>query len=588
MGIQDRARAEMARREIERRKGVKKQSLGANPNIIEEMHEDVSAYDRAVVKNFSQDPEKSQSYLKKQYPHLDIRNFDGRIIMKDKEQSDWKALDPDTGFFSTDILNDAGDIVYDVGSGIAEGAALAGGTVATTPIGGIAASAATGAASEAARQGIGSMLGIDNELGQGAVDTLTMGALSGAVPGIGHAITPGLKAMASGAKKAAPKILGMIGNPSEESIETLMKSTGDVKRFEKDGLTPFISSIQEGVEDAVLKEGKESGEQTAKIIGKAGNVDITEAQQPILDRISDLQKTFDKQPNPVNKANLEDAVESYNKFFGVYEVDDVGNMILNATEELSPMMDGTDAWKLQQEMRGVSKTFNKRSSGLIERHNKSSSVADQRTANSFAESESKINKVLSNATDGESSVAKRRYQLNKEIQKEIAPKFKSAEATERTLRTLQQPNNKIKRELFDYLDNNYGTGVIRAANKVKMFDTFGSQAKGVTGLDTANITQQTPLSGILGGLGGIVGWSAGSGFSAMAGAAAGQALGKKLSSPKAIRKYVEGIIRTDKYMKVLDKKTKKYMKEELFKKINRGDGLRELIKTSAKASKDRG
>jgi hypothetical protein len=214
-------------------------------------------------------------------------------------------------------------------------------------------------------------------------------------------------------------------------------------------------------------------------------------------------------------------------------------------------------------------------------------VADKRTANAFADTETGINKVFSEASDGASSQAKRRYMLNKEAQESLAPGFKDNEKAINTLRSISKSGKEIKRELLEHMDGKYNTGLIDSANKVKMFDTFGKGAKGVDGSDIIT-GPQTPLSKGLAAIGGIAGWKMGSAQGALAGSAGGQAIGKKLSSPKAIRTYIEQIIRAEKKTNVLDKKTKDWMRTELYNKFTKGDALRETLKTTKKLSDERG
>lgn len=252
MDMRQAAIRELARRELARRQSSTNLD---NPKINEEMHPDISFMDRAVVKNFGQGTESSAKYLQEKHPNLDIKPFGDRVLIKDKNASEWKVLDPDTGFFSKDILNDAGDIVYDIGSGIAQGAALAGGTLVGTPLTGIAANAATGAASEALRQGLGKAIGIDNKLDQGVKDTLTVGAISGLAP----SAVKGLVKTALAAKKAAKGGVKFLTGVTDDAINVLRDNPNVITDAEKNGIGHYLESksnaMMSKVNEAKLNQG---------------------------------------------------------------------------------------------------------------------------------------------------------------------------------------------------------------------------------------------------------------------------------------------------------------------------------------------
>lgn len=151
-----------------------------NTQYLEESPDALSWGDRAIAKNFANSPEAQAAYIRQQYPNQQVTLKDGNIYMRGNNQEPWKAMDPDTGFFSKDIINDAGDILYDTGAGMVQSAAtaasaLAGGA-ATLPSGGwgaipaaMAGSSASGAAIEAGRQQIGKWAGIPQEIDGGQV-----------------------------------------------------------------------------------------------------------------------------------------------------------------------------------------------------------------------------------------------------------------------------------------------------------------------------------------------------------------------------------------------------------------------------------
>jgi hypothetical protein len=146
--------------------------------VRQEMHPDVSTGDRLLIKNLAQNPEVGVKYLQKKlkekYPDQEkphsVRIKQGEIQLKGPGEQEFRVVDPDTGFFSKDMLRDAGDVLYDTVSGIGQGigtakAALLAGPGAL-PVG-MAASGVLGGAAEALKQKLGKQLGLDQQVDWG-------------------------------------------------------------------------------------------------------------------------------------------------------------------------------------------------------------------------------------------------------------------------------------------------------------------------------------------------------------------------------------------------------------------------------------
>lgn len=163
--------------------------------IVEEMHPDLSTVDRLKVKNFGGSGPEAVGYLQKKNPGLQFRVDDitKEILAKKPEEGQWRKLDPDTGFFSTDFLRDAGDVAFDVLGGIGTSAATAAGGMAGAAAGGVGAlpaAAAAGSASstgiEALRQLVGQGLGVSSGLDpSNLAGAAVMGGLSPVLFGTG-------------------------------------------------------------------------------------------------------------------------------------------------------------------------------------------------------------------------------------------------------------------------------------------------------------------------------------------------------------------------------------------------------------------
>lgn len=273
MGMREEAMKEMARREMARRQGA----MNDTPNIIEEMHEGISAADRAIVKNLSTSPEKSASYLKKHNPQLDTRVWDGRVLVKGKQEKEWRVLDPDTGIFSSDILNDIGDVGYDVASGVAQALAL--------PAAGIVGSGLAGAGAEALRQGLGSVAGIEDNINVG--DIALTGAIGAAVPAAGKAIAPAVSKVAGAGKKLVSGLteanaddVGVFVNKSGALDDILQSDTGFTDSYNR--IIKEVSDKEKIFKNQINKQFDE--------LKKSGvEVDITGAKAVYDDNLARLK-----------------------------------------------------------------------------------------------------------------------------------------------------------------------------------------------------------------------------------------------------------------------------------------------------------
>jgi hypothetical protein len=146
--------------------------------ILNETHPSISWLDRAIVKNLSTSPQSALAYLQKEYPAMEF-SFDewspGDIITRAKGDSVYRRLDP-KGFDIADLSDIGSDVLGAAGN---IGATALGGVSGNLP-GAIAAGGASSAAIEAARQGLGSLAGIPNNID--ATDIGILGATGAVSP----------------------------------------------------------------------------------------------------------------------------------------------------------------------------------------------------------------------------------------------------------------------------------------------------------------------------------------------------------------------------------------------------------------------
>lgn len=236
---------------------------------------DISVEHRAKAKLFAANPEQQLSYIKKNYPDLDVVLNQGEVYAKKRGVNEpYKAMDPEfspwSSFSSTvkDLPQDVLESLYDVGGGAVQGAATTigalPGVLSFNPLlaagGAVGASAASGAGVEGFRQMLGKALGVNEEYDPGQIGMATaVGAVS---PAVGAAASKGLQAAGKGLKWLGA---GMTKFTPEE-VSTYLEQMPAVNRI-KDLLT----SRQEHV---LNKEAADTISGVRGTLAKAGmNVD---------------------------------------------------------------------------------------------------------------------------------------------------------------------------------------------------------------------------------------------------------------------------------------------------------------------------
>lgn len=238
---------------------------------VENVSSDIPWQDRLAVKNLGGSTEDQISYLKKNNPLLDIREYQGEIVAKTPGDKKYKKLDP-TGFTNPqEFIQDLTDVGYDVASGVLTGAAGAAGAVPGALFGGgvggigtaMAASGAASAGLEALRQGLGVAGKVRSDIS--GKEIATSGILGGLTTGIfGGGATKGL------VEKAVSKP-GIVANQLKKVMDVIPESmTEDVKkgiakRVIEDSQKGLISrklgskitSVVSGIDENAIKKANE-------------------------------------------------------------------------------------------------------------------------------------------------------------------------------------------------------------------------------------------------------------------------------------------------------------------------------------------
>jgi hypothetical protein len=493
----------------------------AADEIEQKMPDFISWKDRAIVKNFANSPQASLKYMQLRYPNAEFKlDANGEVIGREKGQTKWGQLDPST-MGAMELLRDAGDIAYDVGGAIAQGAATTAGAAAGLPLGGVgalatgsAASAASGAAIEAARQQAGKELGIPQEVS--GEDVALSGAV-GAIPlltGVGKVGGRNIRG-ALGAvwdktgKPVVTKMQSMATGIPAKNITTLNNNMDELTTLKKQGLTPYLEDIGQRSSEIMQAEKTRLGKAVPEALEQAGqNIDISEAQAVYKEALTRLNNN--DYVNDNEKRALMKVVMDFKKHFSKDDVFMFGQQ--------SPK----DAFKLQQSLKDSAKFYSqpqnlKQDSGAVRK-------ASQ-------EGYHGLNRAFARATDSASTKAKADYADFMNID-ETLPDFEDPQKVFNALTSLDSDKKIVQRETLNRLKDQGPLDLSQDIDKLNAWKSF----YGDTG---SNIMRQAPLAGVGGSVGGLVGYNTEGGLSgATAGGLIGAGLGGALGNRKALELYL--------------------------------------------------
>lgn len=521
------------------------------PEVIQEMHPSLSSKDRLIAQNLANSPESAVKYFMKQYPDMDIKHDpqSGQYLFKSPGEKAYKVLDPDTGFFSKDILNDVGDVAWDVGAGVAEGAATAGGALAgaaaTLPAlgsgaipGAMLAGAASSAGMEAARQKLGQALGIPQDVDM--TDVAISGGLGAASPllfGAGKSKGAIKGAYDFGRNKILPTVAEKVTGVPRTATRTALNRMGEIDNLSANGLTDTVSDMRSELVDTIAKRKREAGKELGDAIESTGKqVDISGARNEILGEIQRLDKLAQEAPTKANMTKLTNAKSAYNDILGI--ADEAGNVIAEVPNKVS----GRQAFNMQEDFGDMADLSKLSTPSTGSRFSPSATRSDKMLAERFRGGYNQINKGLDDATDGLSQKFKNKYAQYAEEQKTLNKHFKDDEAT---LRTLSNPNAKGKQLLYeklDVIDAREGTNMGKNAKLLEAYNFFGKPGVDtLSGAATTSTSRTIPLAIAGGGIGGIAGNQMGGPYGGMAGGTAGAAIGAMLGNPAVLKAHLRAI-----------------------------------------------
>jgi hypothetical protein len=568
--------------------------------FIQEMPEALSWKDRAIVKNFSNNSKDAAVFLQEKYPDHDVTvNDRGGLYMRKRGDRDWKAVDPDTGFFSKDFLNDVTDIGFDTIAGVGTSAATAAGGLAGAGAGGIGAlpaAAAAGAASsgglETLRQSLGKALGIKQDYdaanigmsaGFGAVSPLVFGtgatqkqllqkALASNLDDAGIEALKKSQQGAAGklydwaAKKALPWTVGKAGGYQTKDLQDLPKYLSRIEAVEGKGVEGMMGYVDEATDDyigSVRQQVTQTGKELQEAYSKEGlKVPMMAANERMLGLRNEILEEIAKNPTDNNQAKLEAWEQVYENLFmqnkKVAEkvtkqvptglLDAAGKPITTAVEEtveksvkvpMVGLMDADAAFSLKKDLADAA-GLSKIEGGLVSRYSKAAPIEKQLKGVLSLAAEDVDKELVKAAPD--SKVLKDKLRQYFEDTKALNRYVSKPEAALKTLQTLDSPQKAIT--LARIRRTPGGRALEEKARVLSLGKKFSPQLSEVMSSGGATSTSRTiPLQAAGAMVGGYAGYKLGNELggpgSGFAGAGLGSliagTLGSKFFSPAAIR-----------------------------------------------------
>ncbi len=552
-------------------------SQGAAPQtekVINEMHPEIDFATRAIYKNFGADPEASFRYLQKKLPNLQLKkDKEGEVLAKRADETEWKRLDP-KGFDIQDIT----DVGYDVPAAVAQGAATAAAGLAGGAAGGgvgaipaaMGASGLSGAVLEGARQGIGSLFGIEDNASKeqalvagaaGLVSPLMFGTGAGAKEAIKYAGKEGAKDLLqtqrgllgrgydAAAGYVGPKLGSLV---SGENAKVIKKAAEILPEIKAADTNPEIRSLP-------LK-------QVAQDVPRKLKQVTTETGQ----RLEELRGMIDQQPGLIltgeGAATKGTGSISAQEFIQPFQ--DLAEKISQggaATE--GQLKDAqTLARVIEQEFKGLPenltaaqvdtlrKRFKERAqqyglnygkTGQAVGGTEGASAIDAQIALAFEESRRKMNDSIISRLEqmgpeyaDEYAKLNDQYSYLKGVAKENNNKFK----TSKSVSDFLARSTKDDLEAQNLLDIQTITGVNLEdlATRDQALRTFSKPSTEIRSLGgTTSTSRSIPLAVAGGTAGYYLGQQSGGEYSPFLAAVLGGGLGSKLGSPAAMRNYMQ-------------------------------------------------
>lgn len=605
--------------EVEKR--IAKLEKEAPPATVQETHPQFTDADRLVVKNFSANNEAAVNYLQKRHPNLEVSVDDasGQIKARSRDGKEpvYRVLDPDLGVLGTltnpgELLRDSGDLLYDVAAGAGTGLATAAGGLAGTAAGGIGAlpgGAAAGAAAstgfEGLRQGLGRLLGVeDNFDAGGLVGAGVAGAASPLLLGTGGQVASGLgrKILGEGmsdaavvaAQKAQRGAAGLawdnVGAPLARTVgakfgaavsgvgEDALRAVGDENKAfrqaikDPEGVLNFVENVGGDVDAKFLAKKQDAYGRLQSALGEAADesVDLSTVKDRLKNAIREAQSQAGERKGTGGSSEiLESLKEAFQKHFVYGDTIDIPTQSMKASGILdasgNPVMHsvtGSTKQTVQKELSTLSPQAAIELSGdLAELANLQAVKAGQVTGNRFAgatkaekrlqtlgadlkrELDSRIDAVVPR----EAMPARREYGELLGLEKSINKLTQNPSQAFANLRNADMTSNLAKKQLLRRADRVVGTNLEKQAGMAEALETY---APGRRSFFSKLSSLKSIPAGAAGGLaGGIIAQQ--NEVSPWLGGVGGAMVGSALGGPAAMRRYIQGGLRVKNFSPLL-------------------------------------
>lgn len=568
------------------------------PRVLNEMHPEITAADRFVVKNFSKDNEVAANHLRKRHPNLEIvvdKGSDQILVRKKpgpwKQQTsptgeeEWRVLDPDStleeslnplniGETAQDISDASYAILSDVGTSAATALGGLAGGMATGGLGALPTAALAGGGAsvglEGLRQGIGSALGLeDNFSGLNLGLAGTTGVVSPFFFGTGATARQAVKKGVDLATQRGgigrgwdyakgtilPKLGSLASGVDTQRIATLGKEFPLLQRLEADpmGATKFTKKMGSRAGEAIRTERKElwkkvkEGVKRAVDVGDKADLEPVKAQfKAAIGEAESLAKRGKSEAFQETVASLKskfDELFTYPVEVPTGAVDELGNPIMETIRQEITDLDADAAMILRTKLSEMAKmqASPKSQMGIGNRMAPSADKASKEFMELSRKLKDTLDSSLDQAIGDEATQARKLYGAAKQDEDAVKEMFENPKIAAKTMRNLDKMPNRTDLELINRLDEQYGTGLADDVKKFQMYSTFSNPSHlPLATKGASSYTRAIPAAA----LGGAAGWALGreagaDGYGAPMSGFLGAGAGAFLGGPAALRKYVQ-------------------------------------------------
>lgn len=552
------------------------QEAPSAPEVVNEIHPELSDIKglktRTVYKALGTDPEASFNYLQKEYPNMNFKkDSSGEVLVKSPTEAQWRKLDP-SGFDVRDIS----DLAYDVPAGIAQGAVTAASGIAGATAGGIGAipaamagSAASGAALETARQGLGKYFMPDQEFS--GTDIGIAGATGAVSPLLFGTGATAKQALAAGGKELAKDVMssqrGLLGRGydavagkvgpmlgelvSGEKAPVIKKAANMLPELKASETNPEVvtSGLKQAVQD-IPEKLKTATKQVGDIMGEARNVIDNASIPPGLVKYGEKAKPQGSIPTASFTDPFKELAEKLSSGASGSEGQMADLQALNTVlkrefDNLPENMTAEQAQMFSNRMRELSKQYgmNYSKGGTTVSATQGASAVDAQIASAFEKTRRNVNESIIKRLEQVAPEYKNKYDdavesygYLKDLAKNNEAKFKNPKSVRDTLTRATRDDIEAQ-NLLD-LEQATGVDLTELAKEQAAFRSFSKPSFDIRSLGGSTSTSRAVPLALAGG---ALGYYAGqqSGTSPYLTSMLGLALGSKAGSPAALRAYMQ-------------------------------------------------